>query len=66
MGKTIISLRFLKDNFLNVAFAHADGLCDEFNLDKNIVAKELNDTENMKEFIETYDKYFGEEIEIRL
>ena len=65
MAKTIISLRFLKDNFLTVAYAHADALCDELNLDKSTVAKELN-AANMKEFIEIFDKYFGEELKIKL
>jgi hypothetical protein len=66
MGKIIISQRFLKNNFLTVAYAHADKLCDELSLDKKQVANDLNNAKDMTAFIEIYHTYFGEEIKIKL
>ena len=52
--------------FTEVAFLHADKLATEKKLDKNKIAKDLNSAVGEFEFREAYDKYFKEEIKLRL
>ena len=67
MGKTIISLPFLGgENFISVAFEHADRLMKEKKLDKEKISKELNEAGNEQIFAVTYNKYFGDEIKLLL
>ena len=55
-------------NFLNVAFFHADKLCKERGMTEAEmleIAQELNTAPDILEFIDRYIKYFGED-EIKL
>jgi len=64
MGKIIISLSLLKDNFIPVAFKYVDKYSKD--KDKEKIFKELNEAKTSEVFASIYDKYFGNEIKLLL
>jgi len=65
MGKTIISLKFLGDqNFTRVALEHADRLCDEKFLNKELISLQIQGAKSGQEFKEIFKQHFEEELKL--
>lgn len=64
MGKILISEKFLKNNYLNVAFAHANYFAQKNNLNIIDVQNEFNNALNDIEFKQTFHKYFENDVKL--
>lgn len=66
MGKIIISQKILGQHFPDVAVKYANALLkDDTNKAKKIQT-ELNSVKSISEFIEIFEKYFNDDIIIKL
>lgn len=62
----IVSNQILGNSFINVAFHYADKIASERNYDKKEITQILNNVKNLEEFKEKYEKYFGDEIKLKI
>lgn len=64
MGKIIISEKFLKQNFINVALAHANKISQEKGLNMFQIQNDINMAQTPQEFVKVFEKYFGDELKL--
>lgn len=64
MGKTLISQKMLGVEFPRIAFLHADNAATELELDKAIIAKDLNSSKDLNELKEVFKKHFNDQIKL--
>jgi cytoskeletal protein RodZ len=66
MGKLIISQKFLQNDFLGVVFSAVKRYSELLNLNEEEIFAELNSAKDLIEFFQIFNKYFKEEIKLKL